>query len=205
MQHIALLSVCLVHSSIQDGLLPKKVANEGNPRSINRGRNYSSSIVMPCMYFSGEDSNSITYDDPANKWIRIDPSLYARVQDDNKHNIRVFLDTPLFEIRNIPHNQNLPTLEHIVSNHNASISTGSTTMMLALNYVTNAMITAEFRRSAVTNSQIHIWPLLIVLLKIAIWTVDSYCLSIIILLGMLGMWKKIFSCIFFSSNRRYHS
>ncbi|CUM54861.1 unnamed protein product [Debaryomyces fabryi] len=22
---------------------------------------------MPCMYFSGEDSNSITYDDPANK------------------------------------------------------------------------------------------------------------------------------------------
>lgn len=97
------------------------------------------------MYFSGEDSNNITYDDPANKCIRINPSLYARVQDDNEQNIRVFLDTHLLKIRNISHNQKLPTLEHIISKHNASVSTGSTTVMLALNYVTKAMMTAEFR------------------------------------------------------------
>ena len=96
------------------------------------------------MYFSGEDSNNITYDDPANKCIRINPSLYARVQDDNEQNIRVFLDTHLLKIRNISHNQKLPTLEHIISKHNASVSTGSTTVMLALNYVTKAMMTAEF-------------------------------------------------------------
>ena len=100
---------------------------------------------MSCMYFSGEDSNNITYDDPSNRCIRINPSLYARVQDDNEQNMRVFLDTHLLKIRNIPHNQKLPTLEHIVSKHNASVSTGSTTVMLALNYVTNAMMTAEFR------------------------------------------------------------
>ena len=97
------------------------------------------------MYFSGEDSNNITYHDPANKCIRINPSLYARVQDDNEQNIRVFLDTHLLKIRNISHNQKLPTLEHIISKHNASVSTGSTTVMLALNYVTKAMMTAEFR------------------------------------------------------------
>ncbi|CUM53636.1 unnamed protein product [Debaryomyces tyrocola] len=100
---------------------------------------------MPCMYFSGEDSNNITYDDPSNRCIRINPSLYARVQDDNKQSMRVFLDTHLLKIRNISHNQNLPTLEHIVSKHNTSISTGSTTVVLALNYVTKAMVTAEFR------------------------------------------------------------
>ncbi|CUM56002.1 unnamed protein product [Debaryomyces tyrocola] len=97
------------------------------------------------MYFSGEDSNNITYDDPVNKCIRINPSLYARVHDDNEQNIRVFLDTHLLKITNIQHNQKLPTLEHIVSKHNASISTGSTTVLLALNYVTNAMMAAEFR------------------------------------------------------------
>ncbi|CAG89961.2 DEHA2F27368p [Debaryomyces hansenii CBS767] len=97
------------------------------------------------MYFSGEDSNNITYDDPANKCIRINPSLYARVQDDNEQNIRVFLDTHLLKIRNISHNQKLPTLEHIISKHNASVSTGSTTVMSASNYVTKAMMTAEFR------------------------------------------------------------
>ncbi|MDN5664434.1 MAG: DUF3698 domain-containing protein, partial [Staphylococcus equorum] len=46
---------------------------------------------------------------------------------------------------NVPHNQKLPTLEHMISKHNASVSTGSTTVMLALNYVTKAMMTAEFR------------------------------------------------------------
>ncbi|CUM48175.1 unnamed protein product [Debaryomyces fabryi] len=100
---------------------------------------------MPFMYFSGENSNNITYDDPSNRCIRINPSLYARVQDDNEQNMRVFLDTHLLKIRNISHNQKLPTLEHIVSKHNASVSTGSTTVMLALNYVTKAMMTAEFR------------------------------------------------------------
>ncbi|CUM49787.1 unnamed protein product [Debaryomyces tyrocola] len=100
---------------------------------------------MPCMYFSGEDSNNITYHDPTNKCMKIDTLLYARVQEDNEQNIRVFLDTHLLKIRNISQNQQLPTLEHIVSKHNASVSTGSTTVTLALNYVTNAMITAEFR------------------------------------------------------------
>ena len=61
------------------------------------------------------------------------------------NNIRVFLDTHLMKIRNISHNQKLPTLKHIISKHNASIPTGSTTVMLALNYVTKAMMMAEFR------------------------------------------------------------
>ena len=97
------------------------------------------------MYFSGEDNKNIAYDDPANKCIRINSSIYSRVQDDNEQNIRVFLDTHLLKIRNVPHNQKLPTLEHIISKHNASVSIGSTTVMLALNYVTKAMMTAEFR------------------------------------------------------------
>lgn len=69
-------------------------------------------IIMPCMYSSGEDSNNITYDDPVNKCVRISPSLYAKVQDDNEKSRRIFLDTHLLKIGNIPHNQQLPTLEH---------------------------------------------------------------------------------------------
>ena len=49
------------------------------------------------MYFSGEDSNNITYDDPANKCIRINPSLYARVQDDNEQNIESLFRHSPFE------------------------------------------------------------------------------------------------------------
>lgn len=49
------------------------------------------------------------------------------------------------KIGNTPHKQKLPTLEHIVPKHNASVTTGSTAVIMALNYVANAMIIVGFR------------------------------------------------------------
>ena len=59
--------------------------------------------------------------------------------------LEYFLDTHLLKIRNLPHNQKLPAFEQIISKHNASVFTGSKTIMLAVIYITNAMTTAEFR------------------------------------------------------------
>lgn len=51
----------------------------------------------------------------------------------------------VLKIGNAPHKQKLPTLEHIVPKHNASVTTGSTSIIMALNYVENAMIIVGFR------------------------------------------------------------
>lgn len=35
---------------------------------------------MPRMYFSGEDNNDITFDEPARNRLAVEPTLFARLQ-----------------------------------------------------------------------------------------------------------------------------
>lgn len=42
------------------------------------------------MYFSGEDSKDITFNDPDNKCIKVYGELYLRVLDNNEQNTRIF-------------------------------------------------------------------------------------------------------------------
>ncbi|CUM55885.1 unnamed protein product [Debaryomyces tyrocola] len=74
---------------------------------------------MPCMYFSGVDSDSITIDDPSNECIVINPELYDRVRNNKEQNTRVFLDTHLLKIRGNEDGQERRA-EKLVSKGNAS-------------------------------------------------------------------------------------
>ncbi|CUM68455.1 uncharacterized protein PRCAT00006180001 [Priceomyces carsonii] len=102
---------------------------------------------MPCMYFSGEESKEIAFDDPASECIRINPALYTKVQNDNDQNARVFLDTHLLRVHNdIPEEEfTLDKIERIVPKSDASVSVETRAFILALNYVTNLMVVADFR------------------------------------------------------------
>ncbi|CUM66616.1 uncharacterized protein PRCAT00004287001 [Priceomyces carsonii] len=102
---------------------------------------------MPCMYFSGKESEDITLDDPENDYIRINPELYAKVQLDNEQNARVFLDTYLLRIRDyMPEDMYAVEQEdRIVSRSDASVSLETRVFIPALVYVTNLMIVADFR------------------------------------------------------------
>ena len=99
---------------------------------------------MPLMYFSGEDSNDITFDEPARNRLVLDPTLFARVQNDEEQNVRVFLDTHLLRIRSRG-----GLVEHapkkFVSKNHASIGVGMAPDLSALAYITDAMINAGFR------------------------------------------------------------
>ena len=99
---------------------------------------------MPLMYFSGEDSNDITFDEPARNRLVLDPTLFARVQNDEEQNVRVFLDTHLLRIRSRGGLvENSP--KKFVSKNHASIGVGVAPDLSALAYITDAMINAEFR------------------------------------------------------------
>ena len=102
---------------------------------------------MPFMYFSGEKEEDITFDDPADRCIKINPELYANVRFDNQQNARVFLDTPLLKIRGLTPKHDLPIdrIGPIVSKGGASVSLETRVFMSALVYVTNSITTAECR------------------------------------------------------------
>lgn len=95
------------------------------------------------MYFSGEESESTTYDDPENRCVRIIPSLYATVQNDNQQNRRVFLDTHLLRKRDDADEQ-YSFSERIVPKSDASISVGAMPLMHLVVYVANSLMTSEF-------------------------------------------------------------
>lgn len=96
------------------------------------------------MYFSGEESNVMTYDDPENECIRVNPSLYDRVQNNDEQNARVFLDTHLLRIRSYGSLENLGS-KRLVSKSDASVSLGTIPFMPALVYITGALMEADFR------------------------------------------------------------
>ncbi|MDN6749727.1 MAG: DUF3698 domain-containing protein [Staphylococcus equorum] len=96
------------------------------------------------MYFSGEESKEITYDDPDNQCIRVNAELYSRVQIDNEQNTRVFLDTHLLRIRDDEAEQESSSVR-IVAKSDASISVGAMPLMSLVVYITDALMTAEFR------------------------------------------------------------
>ncbi|CUM68456.1 uncharacterized protein PRCAT00006181001, partial [Priceomyces carsonii] len=102
---------------------------------------------MPCMYFSGEESKEIAFDDPASECIRINPALFTKVQNDNDQNARVFLDTHLLRIHNdIPEEEfTLDKIERIVPKSDASVSVETRASIPLLNFVTNLMTTADFK------------------------------------------------------------
>ncbi|CUM57497.1 unnamed protein product [Debaryomyces tyrocola] len=100
---------------------------------------------MPCMYFSGVDSDSITIDDPSNGCITINPELFIRVFSNNEQNTRVFLDTHLLKIRDNEDGQE-HRAEKLVSKGNASVGLGSMPSIPILVYTSRALITAEFRK-----------------------------------------------------------
>lgn len=97
---------------------------------------------MPRMYFSGEESKNIINDDPANKSITINPTLYDRVKGDYEQNIRVFLDTHLLKIRDEIEEE--PS-DIIVPSGDASVSLGEMPIMSLLAYITHSLTMAEFR------------------------------------------------------------
>ena len=99
---------------------------------------------MPCMYFSGVDSDSITIDDPSNECIVINPELYDRVRNNKEQNTRVFLDTHLLKIQGNEDGQEHRT-EKLVSKGNASVGLGNMPSIPILVYTSRALITAEFR------------------------------------------------------------
>ena len=99
---------------------------------------------MPLMYFSGEDSNDITFDEPTRNRLVLDPTLFARIQNDEEQNVRVFLDTHLLRIRSREDLiENAP--KKFVSKNHASIGVGVAPDLSALAYITDAMVNAEFR------------------------------------------------------------
>ena len=100
---------------------------------------------MTSMYFSGKNSNEIFYEDPDNRCIQIYSTLFIELMSDGEQNTRVFLDTPLLKIRGLDQPKVLPAPEHIIHKFSASVSVGSTPDLPALYYITNAMVTAEFR------------------------------------------------------------
>ena len=98
---------------------------------------------MPCMYFSGVDSDIITYDDPENRCIRVNLDLFIRVLNNNEQNTRVFLDTHLLKILGNEDGQD--RREKLVSKGNASVSLGNMPSIPIVVYSSRALITAEFR------------------------------------------------------------
>ncbi|CUM50715.1 unnamed protein product [Debaryomyces fabryi] len=99
---------------------------------------------MPCMYFSGTDSDIITFDDPENQCIRVNLDLFIRVLKNNEQNTRVFLDTHLLKIRGNENGQEPPT-EKLVPKSNASVDLGNMPSMPILVYTSRTLISAEFR------------------------------------------------------------
>ena len=99
---------------------------------------------MPCMYFSGEDSKNITFNDPDNECIKVYGELYLRVLDDNEQNTRVFLDTHLLGILNYGSEGNADP-EKLIKRSDVSVSVETRANLPTLFYVTNALIRAEFR------------------------------------------------------------
>lgn len=99
-------------------------------------------ITMPCMYFSGEESENIVNDDPANKSITINPTLYDNVRGDHERSMRVFLDAHLSKIRD--ESEEEPS-EIMVPRGDASVSLGAKPIMSLLAYITNSLMMAEFR------------------------------------------------------------
>ena len=129
---------------------------------------------MPLMYFSGEDSNDITFDEPARNRLVLDPTLFARVQNDEEQNVRVFLDTHLLRIRSRGDLVEHPPKKFVSKNH-VSVSVGMAPDLSALGYITDAMINAEFREmsseefknsylgpleTGIRGQNFSIWPLL---------------------------------------------
>lgn len=99
---------------------------------------------MPRMYFSGVDSDIITYDDPENRCIRVNLDLFIRVLNNNEQNTRVFLDTHLLKIRGNEDGQE-PRAEKLVSKGKASVGLGNMPSIPIVVYTSRALITAEFR------------------------------------------------------------
>ena len=99
------------------------------------------------MYFSGEKSQDITFDDPVNYCIKVNPDLYSKVQHDNEQNARVFLDTHLLRLRSSAPEDDLSRerVRRVVSKNDASVSLETRVFVPVLVYVTNLVITAEFR------------------------------------------------------------
>lgn len=102
---------------------------------------------MPCMYYSGEESEDITFGDPDKYCIGINPGLYARVQLDKERNARVFLGTHLLRIHNYTPDSELSRerIDWLVAKSDASVSLETKVFIPALIYVSNTITTAEFR------------------------------------------------------------
>lgn len=99
---------------------------------------------MPCMYFSGVDSNAITIDDPSERRIIINPEVYDRVRNNEEENARIFLDTRLLRIRS-KRSEPKPSSERLVPKSKASVDVGNMPFMPILVYTSRAFITADFR------------------------------------------------------------
>ena len=64
---------------------------------------------------------------------------------DREQNARVLINIPLLKIRDIDQLEVLHVSEHIINKYSASASIGNMPGLIALYYMTNMMIEAEFR------------------------------------------------------------
>lgn len=95
---------------------------------------------MPLMYFSGYDRNEITIDEPSRRRMMVNPKIFASVQNDEKRNTRLFLDTHLLLIRNYGTVGSLRKSWRPKSG--ASIFMGTLPDSLALVYISEALTNA---------------------------------------------------------------
>jgi len=115
--------------------------------------------IVPCMYFSGVDSNAITIDDPSNHCIIINPELYGRVHNNKEENARIFLDTHLLRIRS-KRSERKPSSDRLVPKSKASVDIGNMPFMRILVYTSCALISAEFREmSSDEFNEVYLAPL----------------------------------------------
>lgn len=73
----------------------------------------------------------------------MNPKLFASVQNDEEQNTRVSLDTHLLRIRN---NGTAEFTEKLVTKSRASIFMSTVPDYLALVYISDAMVNAEFKK-----------------------------------------------------------
>ena len=95
------------------------------------------------MYFSGKDIKEIIVEEPSMEAIKINPTLFNSLRDNNEQSTRILLDIPLLKIRDY-RGKTKQVMKSLVPQSDADVFAGDMPFMSALVYITNAMMNAKF-------------------------------------------------------------
>lgn len=95
------------------------------------------------MYFSGKDIKAIIVEEPSREAIKINPTLFNSLRDNNEQSTRILLDIPLLKIRDY-RGKTKQVMKSLVPQSDADVFAGDMPFMSALVYITNAMMNAKF-------------------------------------------------------------